>query len=105
MRAPSNHRAMRVLSIRLTALVQELMDQGTPEQQLCRELGVKPRQLGMWKQRGSIPRDERVLWRLCRRLGTHPNYLLGWSDHRAPHEKPPIADEIDAELKAIKRKL
>jgi hypothetical protein len=96
---------MRVFAQRLTALVQEQMDQGTSEADLCREIGIGIRSLGMWKQRGTVAKNERVLWLLCRRLGTHPNFLMGWSDERAPREPPAHAAEIDAELKAIKRRL
>lgn len=96
---------MRIYAERLSSLVREEKAKGTEEADLCREIGVGIRNIGQWKTRGTIVRDERTLWRLCRRLGTHPNYLVGWSDERAPREEPPIAAEIDAELRVIKRRL
>lgn len=102
--AMHDHSGMKIFAQRLTDLVQEHMDQGTPEAEICRDVGIKLRRLGMWKQRGTVARNERELWLLCRRLGTHPNYLLGWSNERAPREPPPMAADLDAQIRENKRK-
>jgi hypothetical protein len=88
---------------RLGELLAEEVARGVSLAQIARDVGEAPDTLGRWKQRGSLPRDLLTLLLLCRRLCTHPSYLLGWCDQRYPPE-PSCAAELDAALKANRRR-
>jgi hypothetical protein len=80
---------------RLGQLLEEEKARGVSERQLAMQLGMHPRTLNQWKLRGSIGQEPMQFMLLCRRLHTHPNYLLGWSDNRYPTEEAALAAELD----------
>jgi hypothetical protein len=88
---------------RLAELLEEEKARGDDEADVARDIGVNGRNLNYWKAEGRLPRDLSQFLLLCRRLRTHPNYLLGWDDQRYPDKEPLHAAELDAALKANRR--
>jgi transcriptional regulator with XRE-family HTH domain len=88
---------------RLAKLLEEEKAQGIDEANVARDIGVPTTTLSRWKKEGHLSQDLDVFLLLCRRLRTHPNYLLGWDDQRYPDKEPLHAAEFDAALKANRR--
>jgi transcriptional regulator with XRE-family HTH domain len=90
---------------RLAKLLDEEAAQGMSNAQIAREIGVTPEALSRWKKRGSVPRNPRQLLLLCRRLKTHPNYLVGWTDDRYPRGEDDRLADLDKQLAERRREL
>jgi hypothetical protein len=89
---------------RLAGLLEEEERKGVSNAQVARDIGVTPEALNKMKLRGSVPQDLVEFLLLCRRLNTHPNYLWGWDANRYPDKPPFCAAELDATLKANRRR-
>jgi hypothetical protein len=98
----------RAYDDRLVKLLHEELAEGVDEGEVARDIGVNERLLNYWKMQGSLPRNLAQFLLLCRRLRTHPNYLLGWTDDRYPQDDPQARvsalDEQLAKLGGSRRK-
>jgi hypothetical protein len=89
---------------RLAQLLEEEEAKGISASQIAREISVKQRAFHYWKDEGRLPQDLTEFLLLCRRLHTHPNYLLGWSDDRYPHDASQACmSALDEQLAKLRR--
>lgn len=71
---------MSVLLTRLQGLVRA---DARSESQIADELGLSPRRFNHYVQ-GNRALPTKYVSDVCRVLGTHPNYLYGWSNEKRP---------------------
>jgi len=80
---------MNVFYTRLKPLLDAKQASGISYRDMARQLGIEERRFGYFVQGRDYPLE--LIPSLCRFLGTHPNYLFGFS----PDVKPKDLAEID----------
>lgn len=96
---------MQIFRDRLEKLLDEAKDKGRLRKDIAAEIGITPTRLNNYVKTMREP-SLSVLCDICRVLGSHPSFLLGFSDDpKWPPEETTMADlaaKMDTLLKSQK---
>lgn len=93
---------MQIFRDRLDQLLREAKDKGRLRKEIAEEVGITPTRLNNYVKTLRQPSLE-VLAGICEALGTHPSFLLGFSDNPTWPPKEIELSDLAAKIDALSK--